>query len=84
MPKQEIADKQKQMLDEIESVIKQMRSIAHINQTNMNWTKKIRHYIDGYLNFMEDVYAGRFSPEDSLERKEKLREDLNTLIPSSF
>ena len=40
-----------------------MRSIAHINQTNMNWTKKIRGYIDDYLNFMEDIYAGRHSIE---------------------
>ena len=61
--KQEIESIQKIMLDEIESVIKQMRSIAHINQTNMNWTKKIRAYIDDYLNYMEDVYAGRHMAE---------------------
>ena len=51
------------MLDEIESVIKQMRSIAHINQTNMNYTKKIRGYIEDYLNYMEDIYAGRYKEE---------------------
>ena len=63
LSRQEITQIEKQMLDEIESVIKQMRSIAHINQTNMNYTKKIRHYIDNYLNYMEDIYAGRFAEE---------------------
>jgi len=38
-----------------------MRSIAHISETPMNWTRKIRGYIDEYLNYMEDVYAGRLN-----------------------
>ena len=63
MSSSEIKETVKRLEDEIESSLKQMRSIAHIQETSMNFTKKIRRYIDEYLNHMEDIYAGRLNPE---------------------
>ena len=55
--------KEKMFMDEIENAIKQMRSIAHIKETNMNFTVRIRNYIDDYLTYMEDDLCGRFNKE---------------------
>ena len=58
--KTEILMKQDIMLDEIIAAIKQMRSIASITKTTMNWTMKMKNFINDYLNYMEDHLAGRY------------------------
>lgn len=62
------------MLEEIVAAIKQMRSNAHINKTNMNWTLNMKHFIDDYVNYMEDHLAGRYNAVDTEIMKEKLKE----------
>lgn len=84
LSKTEIAAKEKQLSDEIEAAIKQLRSVAHINQTNMNWARKMQTYIGSYINFMEDSLAGRFVGDEQAERKEALKEELRGLIPEGF
>jgi len=60
MSQAEVKETEKRLVDIIEQTIKQMRSIAQINETSMIWTRPIRNFIDEYLNFMEDVFAGRY------------------------
>ena len=63
MSRTEILSKEKLLTENIEQSIRQMRSIAQIKQTNFNWTKKIRLYLDRYMNYMEDFMAGRMTKE---------------------
>ena len=59
----EVIAKEELLTEEIEAAILQIRSIAHITQTNMNFTRKMMAYIKSYMNYMEDSLAGRLDKE---------------------
>lgn len=44
----------------------------------------MKHFIDDYVNYMEDHLAGRYNAVDTELMKEKLKEQLRSLIPTSF